>query len=93
MSEQRSQRAVFGIVGDTGNPSGDEGSLHLLQELGYPFHDGRSGSVTRREIIVRFFPSLEPEAYPSSLLRGPSMKPPRSSASAASSLILTGQSG
>ena len=53
---ERSQRAVFAIVGDTGNPTGDEGSLHLLQELGYPFHDGRSSSVTRPEVIIRFFP-------------------------------------
>jgi hypothetical protein len=58
---ERSHRAVFGIVGDTGNPSGDEGSLHLLQELGYPFHDGRNGSVTRPEIIVRFFPDSNPK--------------------------------
>jgi hypothetical protein len=58
---ERSQRAVFAIVGDTGNPTGDEGSLHLLQELGYPFHDGRSGSVTRPEIIVRFFPKSNPK--------------------------------
>ena len=58
---ERSQRAVFAIVGDTGNPTGDEGSLHLLQELGYPFHDGRSGSVTRPEIIVRFFPNSNPK--------------------------------
>jgi hypothetical protein len=58
---ERSQRAVFAIVGDTGNPTGDEGSLHLLQELGYPFHDGRSGSVTRPEIIIRFFPNSNPK--------------------------------
>ena len=58
---ERSQRSVFAIVGDTGNPTGDEGSLHLLQELGYPFHDGRSGSVTRPEIIVRFFPDSNPK--------------------------------
>ena len=58
---KRSQRAVFAIVGDTGNPTGDEGSLHLLQELGYPFHDGRSDSVTRPEIIVRFFPNSNPK--------------------------------
>jgi hypothetical protein len=54
---KRSQRAAFAIVGDTGNPTGDEGSLHLLQELGYPFHDGKSGSVTRPEIVIRFFPN------------------------------------
>ncbi len=58
---ERSQRAVFAIVGDTGNPTGDEGSLHLRQELGYPFHDGRSDSVTRPEIIVRFFPNSNPK--------------------------------
>jgi hypothetical protein len=58
---ERSRRAVFAIVGDTGNPTGDEGSLHLLQELGYPFHDGRSGSVTQPEIIVRFFPDSNPK--------------------------------
>jgi len=34
---KRTGKAVFGIVGDDGNPSGDEGSLHLLQELGYPW--------------------------------------------------------
>ena len=58
---KRSQKAVFAIVGDTGNPTGDEGSLHLLQELGYPFHDGRSGSVTRPEIIIRFYPNSNPK--------------------------------
>jgi hypothetical protein len=58
---ERSQKAVFAIVGDTGNPSGDEGSLHLLQELGYPFHDGRSGSVTRPEIVIRFYPGSNPK--------------------------------
>jgi hypothetical protein len=58
---ERSEKAVFAIVGDTGNPTGDEGSLHLLQDLGYPFHDGNSGSVTRAEIIVRFFPESNPK--------------------------------
>jgi hypothetical protein len=58
---KRSQKAVFAIVGDTGNPTGDEGSLHLLQELGYPFHDGMSGSVTRPEIIIRFYPNSNPK--------------------------------
>jgi hypothetical protein len=58
---KRSDKAVFAIVGDTGNPTGDEGSLHLLQELGYPFHDGRSGSVTRPEIVIRFYPNSNPK--------------------------------
>jgi hypothetical protein len=52
---------VFAIVGDTGNPTGDEGSLHLLQELGYPFHDGISDSVTQPEIVIRFYPNSNPK--------------------------------
>jgi hypothetical protein len=57
---KKTRKAVFAIVGDTGNPTGDEGSLHLLQELGYPFHDGISDSVTRPEILIRFYPSSNP---------------------------------
>jgi hypothetical protein len=54
-------KSVFGIVADEGNPSGDEGSLHLLQDLGYPFKNGVDDSVERRgEIIVRFFPNSNP---------------------------------
>jgi hypothetical protein len=53
---RRTGRSVFGIVGDDGNPSGDEGSLHLLQALGYPFRDGMEDSVERREVVVRFYP-------------------------------------
>jgi hypothetical protein len=49
-------RSVFAIVGDDGNPSGDEGSLHLLQALGYPFHDGKDDAVEHGEIVVRFYP-------------------------------------
>ncbi len=58
---RRTHRAVFAIVGDTGNPTGDEGSLHLLQDLGYPFHDGISDSVTRPEIVIRFYPNSNPD--------------------------------
>jgi hypothetical protein len=43
-------------VGDDGNPSGNEGSLHLLQALGYPFRNGIEDAVERREIVVRFYP-------------------------------------
>ncbi|MGI4826986.1 MAG: hypothetical protein ACRYFU_02170 [Janthinobacterium lividum] len=57
---QRNHRSVYAIVGDDGNPSGDEGSLHLLQALGYPFHDGRDEAVERREITIRFFPGSNP---------------------------------
>ncbi len=53
---RRTHRGVYGIVGDDGNPSGNEGSLHLLQALGYPFHDGRDDAVEGREIVVRFYP-------------------------------------
>lgn len=57
---RRTHRAVFGIVGDAGNPSGDEGSLHLLQALGYPFHDGKHDSVEHSEIVVRYYPDSNP---------------------------------
>ena len=54
-------RTVFGIVADEGNPSGDEGSLHLLQDLGYPYHAGKDEGVDRAgEITVRFFPNSNP---------------------------------
>jgi hypothetical protein len=58
---KNTHKAVFAIVGDTGNPTGDEGSLHLLQELGYPFHDGISDSVTRPEVVIRFYPNSNPK--------------------------------
>jgi len=58
---RRTHKAVFAIVGDTGNPTGDEGSLHLLRALGYPFHDGISDSVKRPEIVIRFYPNSNPK--------------------------------
>jgi hypothetical protein len=57
---QRTHRSVFGIVADEGNPSGNEGSLHLLQSLGYPFHNGVDDAVTGKEIIIRFYPHSNP---------------------------------
>lgn len=54
-------KSVYGIVGDDGNPSGDEGSLHLLQALGYPFKDGRHDAVEDAEIVIRFFPRSNPQ--------------------------------
>jgi hypothetical protein len=57
---KRTRKSVFAIVGDTGNPTGDEGSLHLLQSLGYPFHDGTSDSVEKPEIVIRFYPNSNP---------------------------------
>jgi hypothetical protein len=58
---KRTHRGVFAIVGDTGNPTGDEGSLHLLKDLGYPFHDGKSDSVEKPEIVIRFYPGSNPK--------------------------------
>jgi hypothetical protein len=58
---KRTHKSAFAIVGDTGNPTGDEGSLHLLQDLGYPFQDGISDSVEKREIVIRFYPNSNPE--------------------------------
>ena len=55
-------RSVFGIVGDSGNPSGDEGSLHLLQTLGYPFHDGKHDAVDGPEIVIRYYPHSNPHS-------------------------------
>lgn len=57
---RRTHRSVFGIVGDDGNPSGDEGSLHLLQALGYPFHNGKDDAVEDPEIVIRFYPGSNP---------------------------------
>jgi hypothetical protein len=57
---KRTGRSAFAIVGDTGNPTGDEGSLHLLRALGYPFRDGKNDSVEQPEIEVRFYPNSNP---------------------------------
>jgi hypothetical protein len=56
----RTRKGVFAIVGDTGNPTGDEGSLHLMQDLGYPFHNGKDDSVEKPEIVIRFYPNSNP---------------------------------
>ena len=48
--------SVFGIVGDSGNSTGAEGSLALLQALGYPVRDGKAGGVDKKEIVIRYFP-------------------------------------
>jgi hypothetical protein len=53
---RHTHRSVFAIVADDGNPSGDEGSLHLLQALGYAFHNGVDDAIEGREIVLRFFP-------------------------------------
>jgi hypothetical protein len=57
----RTHRSVYAIIGDDGNPSGDEGSLHLLQSLGYPFTNGIDDAVESPEILIRFYPNSNPE--------------------------------
>ncbi len=57
----RTHRTVYAIVGDSGNASGFEGSLALLQGLGYPFKDGKDDAVEEREIIIRYFPGSNPK--------------------------------
>lgn len=57
---RKTGRSAFGIVGDDGNPSGDEGSLHLLQALGYPFHDGVHDAVEHPQIVIRYYPHSNP---------------------------------
>ena len=52
----RTGRTVNAIVADSGNPSGAEGSLALVQALGYPLKNGIDDSVDGREIVVRYFP-------------------------------------
>ena len=56
---KRTRRTVYTIVGDSGNDSGAEGSLALLQRLGYPFKNGKSGEA-KEEIVVRYFPGSNP---------------------------------
>jgi hypothetical protein len=53
--------SVFGIVGDSGNSSGAEGSLALIQNLGYPFKDGKSGESDKNDIVIRYFPGSNPK--------------------------------
>lgn len=56
----RTGRTVWAIVGDEGNASGAEGSLALLQHLGYDFHDGKEDAVEQSEIMIRYFPRSNP---------------------------------
>ena len=57
---KKTHRAVFGIIGDSGNPDGTEGSLALLRALGYHFKNGKSGEA-EKEIVIRYFPGSNPE--------------------------------
>ena len=57
----RTGRTAFAIVGDSGNESGAEGSLALVQNLGYPIKDGKEDSVDDREIVLHYFPKSNPQ--------------------------------
>lgn len=55
------EKTVYAIVGDSGNPAGTEGSLALLQALGYPYKDGKNDAVEEPKIAIRYFPGSNPE--------------------------------
>jgi Putative peptidoglycan binding domain/CHAP domain len=57
----RTRLTVFAIVGDSGNSRGAEGSLALLQRLGYPVKNGKSGGEEAKNIVVRYFPGTNPD--------------------------------
>jgi Fungal chitosanase of glycosyl hydrolase group 75 len=54
------EKTVYAIVGDSGNPAGTEGSLALLQALGYPYHDGKNDAVDDPKIVIRYYPGSNP---------------------------------
>jgi hypothetical protein len=60
---KRTGKSVFGIIGDSGNSSGAEGSLALLQALGYRVTSGKTGGVATKEIVIRYFPGSNPARH------------------------------
>ena len=56
----RTGKTAYAIVADSGNESGAEGSLALVQALGYNIKDGIEDSVDNREIVIRYFPGSNP---------------------------------
>jgi len=55
------EKTVYAIVGDSGNAAGTEGSLALLQSLGYPYKDGKDDAVEDPKIVIRYCPGSNPE--------------------------------
>jgi len=49
------EKTVYAIVGDSGNAAGTEGSLALLQALGYPYKDGKDDAVEDPKIVIRYY--------------------------------------
>ena len=57
----RTGKSAYAIVADSGNPTGAEGSLALVRNLGYTdITNGIDKSVDNREIVVRYFPDSNP---------------------------------
>ena len=59
----RTGKTVYAIVADSGNPSGEEGSLALVRALGYDIRDGIDDSVDDREIVIHYFPHSNPDRH------------------------------
>jgi len=55
------EKTVYAIVGDSGNAAGTEGSLALLQALGYPYKDGKDDAVEDPKIVIRYYPGSNPQ--------------------------------
>ena len=60
---QKTGKSVFGIIGDSGNSTGAEGSLALLRSLGYAVQNGKAGGVEKKEIVIRYFPGSNPDHH------------------------------
>jgi len=56
----KKKTTVFAIVGDTGHSSGAEGSLALLQRLGFKVKSGKSVDEKITDIVVRYFANSNP---------------------------------
>lgn len=57
----RTNHTVYAIVGDAGNSTGAEGSLALLQRLGYAVKNGKAGGEDSKKIVVRYFANSNPD--------------------------------
>jgi hypothetical protein len=56
----KKNKTVFAIVGDTGHSNGAEGSLALLQRLGFQVKNGKSVDEPITDIVVRYFAKSNP---------------------------------
>jgi len=60
---KRHNKTAFGVVGDTGNSKGSEGSLALAQNLGYPFKNGKNDSIDDPDIVIRYFANTNSQFF------------------------------